>query len=176
MKNIIIDGRLGSNPEKRTTANGVPYLTFSVGVSVLSNGTYETEWFSLVDYNMTDENRFHKGDYVLVQGRDFRCSYNVSEDKTKIFLNQYATVTQINMLYKKKTEEVEEVSTMTSEASKRFKKTEVSEASAPVAATPAAQPAPVVNAQPAPTPAPATKPAFAMAGTAAQTVEEDLPF
>lgn len=100
MKNILFDGRIGTNLEERTTAKSTPYLTFSLGVNVYEKGEKKTEWVSVSTFDMREANRLQKGDYVLVHGKDFKVNYNVKDGT--VYLNQYTTATQIDIISKKK--------------------------------------------------------------------------
>lgn len=100
MKNILFDGRIGTNLEERTTSKDTPYLTFSLGVNVYEKGENKTEWVNVSTFDMREANRLQKGDYVLVHGKDFKVSYNVKDGN--VYLNQYTTATQIDIISKKK--------------------------------------------------------------------------
>lgn len=103
MKNLTIDGHIGENPVKHTTAAGRNYLTFSVAVKSYEKNENVTEWFGITDYNVEDEKRLHKGDYVLIQAKNFKASVNVKDGKA--YLNQNAIASNINVLIRKKIDE-----------------------------------------------------------------------
>ena len=48
MLNITAVGRLGKDPELRTTQSGQEITSFSLGVSVFANGEKQTEWIRLL--------------------------------------------------------------------------------------------------------------------------------
>jgi single-strand DNA-binding protein len=72
---VFIIGRLGKDPEHRSTAGGTPVSTFSVATNRFrkQNGNLEkdTEWHRIVAYGKSAEqcNQYlHKGRLVCVEG------------------------------------------------------------------------------------------------------------
>ena len=69
---VVIEGRLGRDPEMRFTANGKAVTTFSVAVDDGYGDRKETEWFQVVTWEKTAEacgQYLEKGREVLVSGR-----------------------------------------------------------------------------------------------------------
>ena len=68
----IIQGRLGRDPEKKTTATGKTYATFSLACQRDVKGETDTDWFNIIAWERSADfvcQYFHKGDLALVKGR-----------------------------------------------------------------------------------------------------------
>lgn len=106
MKNLSLLGRVGSEPVKRQSTNGTPFLTFSLGVSEFENGESSTEWWNITDFNLAHENKFHTGDLISIMTNRFKAGHNVYEDKVtkqkKVYLNYYATANIVEIIARKK--------------------------------------------------------------------------
>jgi len=64
-------GRLGANPEIRTTANGKKVATFRLATTEYVKGKTQTEWHTIVCWEGTAEvaeKHLHKGDLILITG------------------------------------------------------------------------------------------------------------
>jgi single-strand DNA-binding protein len=75
MNKVILIGRLGRDPEQRSTAGGTPVSSFSVATDHVrkQNGNFEksTEWHRIVAYGKAAEqcnHYLHKGRLVCVEG------------------------------------------------------------------------------------------------------------
>ncbi|NBX75099.1 MAG: single-stranded DNA-binding protein [Proteobacteria bacterium] len=74
MNEVRLIGRLGKDPEVRSTASGMAVTSFSVATSTGKKGSNEevTEWHSVVCFDKTAEiagESLRKGDEVFVMGR-----------------------------------------------------------------------------------------------------------
>jgi len=68
----LILGRLGRDPEMKTSQSGTAVCRFSVAVTEKYNGNEQTEWFSLVAFGKTAEvaaKYLAKGSQVFIEGR-----------------------------------------------------------------------------------------------------------
>ena len=68
---VVIVGRLGADPETRTTGSGVTISNLRVATNDFYNGEKRTEWHNVVTFGKTAENvsKFlSKGALVAVQG------------------------------------------------------------------------------------------------------------
>lgn len=68
----IILGRLGRDPELKTTQGGTEVCRFSLAVSEKYNGEEKTEWLNCVAFGKTAEvaNKYlRKGDQAFIEGR-----------------------------------------------------------------------------------------------------------
>ena len=72
MNRVIIMGRLASDPELRTTANGISVARFTVAVSRYTKDSRgQTDWIDCVAWRGTAEiveRYFSKGKQILVEG------------------------------------------------------------------------------------------------------------
>ncbi len=70
MLNTTAIGNLGSDPETKTTKNGKPYITFSIGVSTGWGDNKKTQWVRAKKYgeNTGLLNILKKGTKVAVNG------------------------------------------------------------------------------------------------------------
>ena len=69
--NITLIGRLGQDPEERTTSTGSAMTTFSVATSKRFKGEEKTLWFKVLAFGKTGENvakYLGKGSQCAVQG------------------------------------------------------------------------------------------------------------
>jgi single stranded DNA-binding protein len=68
---IAAYGRLGRDPEQRTSQSGNPWATASIAVSLGDGDDDATQWFSVVAFGKVAEVlcRHNKGDLVSVSGR-----------------------------------------------------------------------------------------------------------
>ena len=75
LNQVVLQGRLGRDPELRYTPSGVPVATVSIAVSrdfKREDGEREADWISIVAWKNTAEflaNHFEKGNMILVKGR-----------------------------------------------------------------------------------------------------------
>lgn len=66
-----VAGRLGKDPELRTTQGGKTVCSVSVGASIWRGGKTDTVWVEISAWGKTGEylaNYGHKGDFVCAQG------------------------------------------------------------------------------------------------------------
>ncbi len=96
MNKVVLVGRLGKDPDLRTSRNGKPYCTFSLATA--NWRTKETDWHNVVCFGKTAEfigARSAKGDVLAVSGRIAnnnytdkngvkRYSYNIEADDVQI--------------------------------------------------------------------------------------------
>ena len=75
INNITIIGRLGGEPEKKTSSSGISYINISVAVnSSMKNrktNEYDTSWFMVTAFGKTADflcSYCHKGDLVYFSG------------------------------------------------------------------------------------------------------------
>lgn len=69
--NTKLVGRLGKDPDVRSTQNGKRVATLSVAVGLGYGDNRQTEWYTVVAWEKTAEfieNHLHKGDIVYVDG------------------------------------------------------------------------------------------------------------
>ena len=75
LNKVILQGRLGSDPELRTTPNGVEVATVNIAVDrdrKDANGERQTDWVTIVAWRNTAKflsTYFQKGRMILVEGR-----------------------------------------------------------------------------------------------------------
>lgn len=72
MNQVICRGRLGIDPQIRTTSKGTAVASFSVACDRMYNDKKLTDWINVVAWGKLAEamgNLVRKGDEVLVQGR-----------------------------------------------------------------------------------------------------------
>ncbi len=72
MNQVICRGRLGRDPQIRTTSKGTAVASFSVACDRMYNDKKLTDWINVVAWGKLAEamgNLVRKGDEVLVQGR-----------------------------------------------------------------------------------------------------------
>lgn len=75
LNRVILQGRLGSDPELRTTPNGVEVATVNIAVDrdrKDANGDRQTDWVTIVAWRNTAKflsSYFQKGRMILVEGR-----------------------------------------------------------------------------------------------------------
>lgn len=70
--NVLLRGRLGRDPQIRTTSKGMAVASFSVACDRMYNDKKLTDWINVVAWGKLAEavgNLVRKGDEVLVQGR-----------------------------------------------------------------------------------------------------------
>lgn len=70
--NVLLRGRLGRDPQIRTTSKGTAVASFSVACDRMYNDKKLTDWINVVSWGKMAEavgNLVRKGDEVLVQGR-----------------------------------------------------------------------------------------------------------
>lgn len=71
MLNATAVGRLGKEPELRTTKTGQEITSFSLGVTVYAKGEKQTEWLKCTIWGKRGETfrqYVHKGDQITVTG------------------------------------------------------------------------------------------------------------
>lgn len=75
LNKVILQGRLGADPELRTTPNGVEVATVNIAVDrdrKDQNGERQTDWVTIVAWRNTAKflsQYFTKGRMILVEGR-----------------------------------------------------------------------------------------------------------
>ena len=75
LNKVILQGRLGSDPELRTTPNGVEVATVNIAVDrdrKDASGERQTDWVTIVAWRNTAKflsSYFQKGRMILVEGR-----------------------------------------------------------------------------------------------------------
>ena len=75
LNKVILQGRLGSDPELRTTPSGVDVATVNIAVDrdrKDANGERQTDWVTIVAWRNTAKflsTYFQKGRMILVEGR-----------------------------------------------------------------------------------------------------------
>ncbi len=75
LNRVILQGRLGSDPELRTTPSGVEVATVNIAVDrdrKDANGDRQTDWVTIVAWRHTAKflsSYFQKGRMILVEGR-----------------------------------------------------------------------------------------------------------
>ena len=81
MNSVTLIGRLGKDPELRSTQTGTPVCNFSLATTRKSGGKEETQWHNCVAWQKTAElcsQYLKKGRQVAIQGR---IDYRTWEDK-----------------------------------------------------------------------------------------------
>ena len=153
MRQITLDGRIGKDGAKvMTSANGTPYIRFSLANDSFVNGANKTEWFeiSCFDPHVVDKRAklLTQGRYVIVQGT---INSEVTNKAGKIYLNHYVRATNIETPSFGKREDGNEqvqVSTFTGGTkSAEVTAAPVQESTKPVVQKQAPAPAPVQVAQ-----------------------------
>ena len=90
MNKLIIVGSLGRDPELRSTPNGIPVCTFSVGVTRRKgNEEPQTDWFKVTAWRQLGENcnrYLAKGKKVFVSGPVTVSTYTAKDGSTKASL------------------------------------------------------------------------------------------
>lgn len=85
LNRVILQGRLGAEPELKTTPNGVEVVTVNVACDrdrKDANGERQTDWVSIVAWRNTAKflsTYFQKGRMVLIEGRLQVRNYNDRE-------------------------------------------------------------------------------------------------
>lgn len=72
MNQVICRGRLGRDPQIRTTSKGTAVTSYSVACDRMYNDNKLTDWINVIAWGKLAEavgNLVRKGDEVLVQGR-----------------------------------------------------------------------------------------------------------
>jgi len=72
LNRVILCGRLGVDPEVRTTKNGTTVANLSLGVTDYSAGGEKTNWYDITVWSKTAEvcdQYCTKGSLILVEGR-----------------------------------------------------------------------------------------------------------
>ena len=91
MQKLFIIGSLGRDPELRSTPNGIPVCTFSVGVTRRKSNETEpqTDWFKVTAWRQLGENcnrYLAKGKKVFVSGPVQVITYTAKDGSTKASL------------------------------------------------------------------------------------------
>ena len=90
MNKLAIIGSLGRDPELRSTPNGIPVCTFSVGVTRRKSGEApQTDWFKVTAWRQLGENcarYLTKGKKVFVSGPVSVTTYTAKDGTTKASL------------------------------------------------------------------------------------------
>jgi single-strand DNA-binding protein len=96
LNKVMLIGRLGRDPEERTTAGGTQVSSFSLATNTYRGANTEklTEWHRVVVFGKTAEqcNRFlHKGRLVCVEGHLETRIWEKSPGDKKYFTNVVAS-------------------------------------------------------------------------------------
>ena len=87
MNKLAIIGSLGRDPELRSTPNGIPVCTFSVGVTRRKGGEEpQTDWFKVTAWRQLGENcnrYLTKGKKVFVSGPVSVSTYTAKDGTTR---------------------------------------------------------------------------------------------
>ena len=88
MNKLAIIGSLGRDPELRSTPNGIPVCTFSVGVTRRKSNETEpqTDWFKVTAWRQLGENcnrYLAKGKKVFVSGPVSVSTYTAKDGTTR---------------------------------------------------------------------------------------------
>lgn len=92
MNKLAIIGSLGRDPELRSTPNGIPVCTFSVGVTRRKTNATEppqTDWFKVTAWRQLGENcnrYLAKGKKVFVSGPVSVTTYTAKDGTTRASL------------------------------------------------------------------------------------------
>ena len=90
MNKLAIIGSLGRDPELRSTPNGIPVCTFSVGVTRRKgNEEPQTDWFKVTAWRQLGENcnrYLTKGKKVFVSGPVSVSTYTAKDGTTRASL------------------------------------------------------------------------------------------
>lgn len=90
MNKLAIIGSLGRDPELRSTPNGIPVCTFSVGVTRRKSGEEpQTDWFKVTAWRQLGENcnrYLAKGKKVFVSGPVSVSTYTAKDGTTRASL------------------------------------------------------------------------------------------
>lgn len=94
MNSVFVIGRLGADPEKKSTQTGTSVLNFSVAVNERRGDVQEVHWLKVVAYGKTAENSeplLKKGVEVFIQGklwsRNWKTKEGVEKNTTEIVAN-----------------------------------------------------------------------------------------
>lgn len=74
LNKVLLQARLGNDPELKTSSNGISVVTLNVAVKrdfKNKNGENETDWLTVVIWRQTAEmvaKYFKKGDPILIEG------------------------------------------------------------------------------------------------------------
>ena len=71
LNKVLLQARLGNEPELKTSSNGVSVVTLNVAVKrdfKNKNGENETDWLTVVIWRQTVAKYFKKGDPILIEG------------------------------------------------------------------------------------------------------------
>ena len=74
LNKVLLQARLGNDPEFKTSSNGISVVTLNVAVKrdfKNKNGENETDWLTVVIWRQTAEmvaKYFKKGDQILIEG------------------------------------------------------------------------------------------------------------
>lgn len=84
INSVVLVGRLGADPELRTTTSGKNVTSFRIAVN--RRGSDEADWFHVSCWERTAEyvsNYLHKGRLVAVEGRLQSRKYTASDGSTR---------------------------------------------------------------------------------------------
>ena len=85
MLNITAVGRLGKDPELRTTQSGQEITSFSLGVNIYAKGEQRTEWLNCSIWGKRGEifrQYVTKGQQVTITGKAFHDTWMGKEGET----------------------------------------------------------------------------------------------
>lgn len=91
MNQVICRGRLGRDPQIRTTSKGTAVASFSVACDRMYNDKKLTDWINVVAWGKLAEamgNLVRKGDEVLVQGRMGTRKYTAKDGSDRYILKR----------------------------------------------------------------------------------------
>lgn len=100
INNVVLIGRMGKDPELRTTTTGKSVCTFSLAVSKRvkpQDGSPDADWFTICAWNKDAEyvtNYLSKGRLVAVEGRLQSRKYTASDGSTREIVEVVANSVQ----------------------------------------------------------------------------------
>lgn len=90
LNKVMLIGRLGRDPERRTTQAGKPVCSFTLATDAGYGDNKKTDWHTIAVFGKTADNcakYLHKGSLAYVEGRIFYDSYEkdgIKHTTTKI--------------------------------------------------------------------------------------------
>ena len=98
LNRVTLIGRLGQEPEVKTTEKGLKIATFSIATNGGSKDNPTTTWHRLTVFDKSAEfveKYYHKGDLVMAEGELENRSYNDKDGNKKYQLQIKVRRTQI---------------------------------------------------------------------------------
>lgn len=90
---LIVEGRLGSDAEVKTSKNGAKYLCFSLASNTGNKDNEKTTWFDVVSFEERHAGKFadylKKGSAVIVDGKP---EFSIYIDKTNTAKGNYKII------------------------------------------------------------------------------------